>query len=370
MKQVDLFLEKHKLRASDIDTEKLMADFSGEMMAGLEGRESSLAMIPTYIEAENSFLTDIPALAIDAGGTNFRTALISVSRDGTIETGNVAHHRMPGLEKETSAREFFGIMAGYIRPLAEKSERIGFCFSYPTEIFPDRDGRLIHMTKEIKAPEVVGKRIGKNLLEMLGTPGKKLVLLNDTVATLMAGKSLSFNRSYGSFIGFILGTGTNTAYIEKNINILKNKNLDPTRSQIINIESGNFNKPPRSDLDLAFDNMTSDPGRYSFEKMFSGRYFGGLCLTVLKAASGEGVFSKQASLRIKSLTDLSTNDTNNFTLSQGNEKNILSECFMDSRDINNGIRIMDTLIERAAMLVAANLAAVVLKTGKGMSAEK
>ena len=35
-------------------------------------------------------------------------------------------------------------------------------------------------------------------------------------------------------IGFILGTGTNTAYVERNSNITKLKNLDPAGSMIIN----------------------------------------------------------------------------------------------------------------------------------------
>jgi hexokinase len=45
--------------------------------------------------------------------------------------------------------------------LAEKAQGIGFCFSYHTEIFPDKDGRLIQFCKEIKAHEVVGQFIGK-----------------------------------------------------------------------------------------------------------------------------------------------------------------------------------------------------------------
>ena len=46
------------------------------MISGLEGREGALRMIPTYIEAENDFLTDTPVLAIDAGGTNFRALIV------------------------------------------------------------------------------------------------------------------------------------------------------------------------------------------------------------------------------------------------------------------------------------------------------
>jgi hexokinase len=327
-------------------------------------------MIPTYFEAENEFLTNVPVVAIDAGGTNFRTSLIRFSDSGELESDEIANYRMPGLEGEVSGKEFFETIAGYIRPLTDKADRIGFCFSYATEINPDRDGRLLYFCKEVQAPEVVGKLIGKTLLETLGTPEKKIVLLNDTVATLLAGKSAAFGKSYDSFIGFILGTGSNTCYIEQNINILKNKNLRAGGSQIINIESGNFSRAPRTDLDLKFDNTTGDPGRYSFEKMFSGGYFGGICLTVLKAAAYEGVFTRQAAEKITMINELSTGETNSFEINMSQPDNILSSCFAEKQDAENCHYIIDSLIDRAAKMVASNLAAVVLKTGKGRTPER
>ena len=106
-----------------------------------------------------------------------------------------------------------------------------------------------------------------------------------------------FGRKYDSFIGYILGTGTNTCYIESNSNILKIKSLDQAKSQIINIESGAFVKVPQSDIDIEFDNTTVNPGDYKFEKMFAGGYFGGLCLTALKSAAREGVFTGSCDIR-------------------------------------------------------------------------
>jgi hexokinase len=366
MKSPELFLKEHNLRASDIDIGKLVAVFTRDMDDGLEGKENSLSMIPTFIEAENNFLTDTPVLAIDAGGTNFRAARVRFDRTGKIETGEIASYPMPGLEKEISSQEFFSIISGYIRPIVSDTRRIGFCFSYPTEILPSGDGRLIQFCKEVQAPEVVGQLIGKSLLETLGTPEKHIVILNDTVATLLAGKSATLKNSYDSFIGYILGTGTNSCYIESNSKILKNKNLAQNKSQIINIESGNFGKAPRTDLDILFDNSTLNPGNYTFEKMFSGGYFGGLCLFVLKQAAREGVFSQSATERINSVYDLSSNDANNFSHDPGSDKNVLRQCFWDFHDMEKSLCIIDTLIDRAAKLVAANLAAVVLKTGKGL----
>jgi hexokinase len=200
--------------------------------------------------------------------------------------------------------------------------------------------------------------------------GKHIVLLNDTVATLLAGKSASPGKVYDSYIGFILGTGTNTCYIEKNSAIIKNPALNLSKSQIINIESGNFGLAPLSDLDLAFDQTTDNPGNYTFEKMFSGGYFGGLCLSTLKIACGDGIFSSSTSMKILSMNQLSSEDVNKYISRQESDRGPLCDMIENNEDEHKCIRIIECLVERAAKLVAANLSAVVLKTGKGRSADR
>lgn len=369
MKEVRAFLEGHKLLPEYTDIHQFVNLFTSEMLKGLEGRDSSLRMIPTYIEADNQYATGMPVLAIDAGGTNFRAALIKVSSNGELEIGNIVSSRMPGIDGEISKSEFFNTIAGYIRDIAIHCERIGFCFSYATEILPSKDGILLQFCKEVEAPEVVGQLIGKNLLNALDMSEKQIVLLNDTVATLLAGKSASSTKKYDSFIGYILGTGSNTCYIEKNSNILKKEELDSGGSQIVNIESGNFGLAPRSDLDISFNNTTNNPAIYTFEKMFSGAYFGGLSLHVLKAAAKEGVFSEKSASCILSLTELSSEEVNDYVSKSGYDRGPLFYCIKDDTDALRAAEIINNLIERASKLVAATIAAVILKTDKGKSSD-
>ncbi|HUX97005.1 MAG TPA: hypothetical protein VMV47_14815 [Bacteroidales bacterium] len=370
MNSAEQFLSNHKLRSFDVDMDDLVRVFTEDMLSGLEGSDEGMRMIPTYIEADNDFVTDTPVLAIDAGGTNFRASIITISGSDGVNISDTVNYGMPGLDGEISSRKFFTTIADYIRPLVDKVNRIGFCFSYPTEILPDKDGRLIQFCKEVQAPEVHGQLIGRNLLEALGTPSKKIVILNDTVATLLSGKSASVGKTYDSFIGYILGTGTNTCYIERNCNILKNTSLDQKASQIINIESGDFGRPPRTDLDMLFDKTTANPGSYKFEKMFSGGYFGGLTLFVLKAAAREGVFLENTATRISNISELSTSMANSYVSMQIQPGNILVDSLRDCMDADNCRFIINTLIDRAAKLVAASMSAVVLKCEKGKSPEK
>ncbi len=370
MKDINFFLKEHGIRAADIDIQNFVDIITAEMVNGLQGPESSLRMIPTYIEADNQFLREIPVLAIDAGGTNFRAAIIRFNKQGSLEISDIINKRMPGIDGEISKDEFFETIAGYVRPLAERCERIGFCFSYPSEILPDKDGILLQFCKEVQAPGVVGELIGKNLLNALKMNDKQVVLLNDTVATLLAGKSASVGKNFDSFIGFILGTGTNTCYIEGNANITKKCGLDLRKSQIINIESGNFGKAKQTDIDTLFDNTTVNPGDYTFEKMISGGYIGSLCLVALKKAAEEDMFSAKTSVGIKTLKELSTEEINLYLSNSGSDRGSLLKYIKSKNDEESCVIIVESIIERAAKLVAAIIAAVLLKTGKGKSPDR
>jgi hexokinase len=234
------------------------------------------------------------------------------------------------------------------------------------EILPDRDGRLLRFTKEIRAPEVEGTMVGAGLREALaraGVRGKRTaVLLNDTTATLLAGRSaVEDPRQYDGYVGYILGTGTNAAYVETSIP--KAPGAPP---QIVVLESGGFAIRGRGDLDEAFDRTTNDPGRYTCEKMHSGAYLGGLALVVLKAAAREGLFSAVAARGLDALPALAAKDLSAFLHRPFDAAGRLAGAAgADGSDLERAYLVLDALVARAALLAAGVLAAVVLKSGRG-----
>ena len=345
MTKAEQFLKAHKMTAADYNINELVSRFLTEMENGLAGKESSLMMLPTYIEAEGEVKANEPVIAIDAGGTNFRAAKVYFDENLKLITENIQLNKMPAVDKELSKKEFFDTFAKYMEDYKTVSDKIGFCFSYAAEIFPSKDGKLIEWSKEVKAPEVVGEMIGEQLLAAMGTPEKQLVLMNDTVSTLLAGKAATAGKVYDTYLGFILGTGTNTSYIETNKNITKTPDLDLNKSQIINIESGNFGGILRSEIDIYFDNQTEDPGRYPFEKMFSGGYFGGLCATTLKFAANEGLFSEKTKSNIKNLNEISSEEVNKFVCGIELNKNILAAAFSGDEDKATATGIINGLID-------------------------
>jgi hexokinase len=362
------FLKDNGLHVDQIDPDAVLDDFLAEMELGLVGENSSLAMIPTFISIDKPVPLLTPVIALDAGGTNLRVAAVMFDGDGNPMIDNLAKHKMPGSVGKLSKNEFFEKFVEFIMPFADKAESVGFCFSYPAEISPDRDGRLLSWTKEIQAPEVVGEFIGKSIFDRLEQKGykRKFSFLNDTVATLLAGKSIDSSQKYSTYMGFILGTGTNTAYVELNRNITKRQNLDPRGSQAINTESGNFSKCPRGPVDVEFDMSTENRGQYMFEKMISGAYLGGLCLLALKKAAVHNLFSQVGKHWVESRKELSTVEVDAILRDPSRGFN-LGTAEMSAEDSELVRHLCSAICQRAALLAAINLSAAIIKSEGGRS---
>jgi hexokinase len=353
----------------DVDFNKNVKAFLAEMQRGLAGKKSTLDMIPTYIEVGADVPVNKRVIVADAGGTNFRVATVCFDNDKKPVIENLQLFKMPGVQHEISKDEFFKIMAGYLKDIAGASANIGFCFSYAVEMFPNKDGRLIRFSKEVKAKEVEGELICENLNRAIAAMGvskdKHIVLLNDTVATLLAGVGHK-NKTFGSYVGFILGTGTNTCYIEKNNNIKKAKDLGSLKSQIINTESGNFGNCQRGKIDALFDKSTVNPGIHKFEKMISGAYLGPVCLWTIHKACNDGLLTETVADAIRRIPELDTKDMNDFMLYPYGDNPLSNACKQgNTDDVLTLYYIADRLTERAAKLTAINLSAMAIKSEQG-----
>ena len=363
------FLHSYQMDFLDVDFEDDLEKFLDEMNRGLAGEPSSLEMIPTFLETIDEIPLNQRVIVADAGGTNFRVATVYFDDNKNAVIENLQKFSMPAIDCELSSKAFFEAMAGYFRDVITATDKIGFCFSYPVEILPNKDGRVIRFAKEIKAPEVVGQLVSENLNGAFGEMGldsaKHIVLLNDTVATLLAGVGYQ-NRDFDGYIGFILGTGTNCCYVESNANITKRKDLTPGQSQIINTESGGMGKSHRGKIDLAYDASTTNPGVHVFEKMISGAYLGAFYLLTIQQVCTDSLLSDAAADAVSQIAELTTKDMNDFMLYPYGGNPLAQACSKgDEKDVKLLYIIADRLIERAAKFTAINLSAMALKTGRG-----
>jgi hexokinase len=240
---------------------------------------------------------------------------------------------------------------------------------------------LLGFSKEVDAPDVIGKAIGAGLRGALKKRGvavpERIALLNDTVATLLSGLAEipadggtrkgpdTYGVEGGPVIGFILGTGMNVAYPETRIPKIGFDS--PDAPQIVVCETGSFRTRYTGRLDEEFDSTLKNPGQYTFEKTMAGAYLGPLTLHMLKKAVSDGILAFRRSEDILAMDSLQTKDLNAFMHAPLTGEGPIASLFQkDERDALSSLVFLTSIItERAALFAAAAVAAAVERTGAG-----
>lgn len=352
-------MARHGMSAERIDLDQCTKAIYGQMCEGLIKQVDTMPMIPTYLRGDSDVPKNRKAAVIDAGGTNFRTALVSFDESGAV-VERLERHEMPGLREPAEWADFISHTAQSILPLMDEAEAIGFSFSYAAEATPEKDGRVIGITKQVDIRNAAGRLIGADLmleLKRLGVPEKKVIVLNDTPATLLGGTASLKKSDYSGFIGLVAGTGANTCCMveEKRIEKL---GFCGSEKMMVNLESGYYCGFPRGDFDLEMDSNLPDTGLCTSEKMSSGRYLGELCLYTLRAAAKEGVFTQKTVDFIAGLQFLETPTANKWG-SGKLPKGIIGD------DAVNMVYIINEIFNISARCIACTLCGIIMLTGDG-----
>ena len=270
-----------------LTTEELKAiatNLQVKIEEGLKKDGMEISCIPTHINPQKD-IRDGKVLVLDWGGTNFRAAIVEFKngKASVIETKKkLLSAEVTAGFKQDDLHEAMATAIGELSSLDSSVTRIGYCFSYPAASRLNGDAILLRWTKNIDIPDMIEKPVGESLVKYLNTHKKintqfeEIKVVNDTVACLFAGLS---ETGYDSYMGLIVGTGTNMAslmHLDK-IEKLNNKN---TGLIPVNLESGNFQPPHLTVIDGLVDAMSNNRGQQKFEKAISGGYLGEIFKTV------------------------------------------------------------------------------------------
>jgi hexokinase len=262
-----------------LELKKIADALEGKIGGGLKKDKMEIRAIPTHISPKDD-IPDGRVLALDWGGTNFRAAIVEY-KNGQPSIAEKPVKRLldaattAGFKRDDLFREMAETI-GELRTLNSSVTRIGFCFSYPTASRLNGDAILLEWTKDMDIPDMIGEPVGEHFVKYLNSHKKinthftDIRVINDTVACLFAGLK---EKGYDSYIGLIVGTGTNMACLMPLGKIAKlgsdSHNVIP-----VNLESGNFNPPFLTVIDGLVDAVSDNKGKQRFEKAISGGYIG------------------------------------------------------------------------------------------------
>ena len=251
---------------------------------GLKKDGMEILDIPTHITPKKD-ISDGKVLALDWGGTNFRAAIVEFKngKPSVIESKkkSISAKETAGFKRDDLHNEMASLICE-LETLDESVTQIGFCFSYPAASRLNGDAILLRWTKGIDIPDMIEEPVGETLMKYLNnyknirTNFTNIKVINDTVACLFAGLS---ETGYDSYMGLIVGTGTNMASL---MQLDKIEKLNSKEEGIIpiNLESGNFKPPHLTVVDGLVDVMSNNKGSQLFEKAISGGYMGEAFKTV------------------------------------------------------------------------------------------
>ena len=358
---VEKFLQKHNQSTNNIDIDQMIALVTEEMRQGLRQNDGTIPMIPTYLQnIDRNKIKPGKRLLIDAGGTNFRSAVGYFDENGNVQIESLQKTKMPASDEFMTKEQFYNKIATNVSYLVDDCVDVGFCFSYQVDMQSNMDGRVVMFSKEVKAPEVVGTFVGAETLSSIkqfSQTERKIVILNDTVATLLGGMAIS-QKQYSAYVGYIFGTGTNLCYIEDTQNITKVQGL-PHGKMLVNTEMGSCASFTQGDFDKIVANTTAEPTKQLFEKMSSGKYLADIIAQAFTFGANEGLFEQELNLVPFELKDVSA-----FLCG---EHNFVYNIFANDADRAKAREICLNLIDRSAKMGAIMNATAVLLSCKDKS---
>ncbi|KAI9208095.1 uncharacterized protein BJ171DRAFT_455335 [Polychytrium aggregatum] len=391
-------VDMDKLRRSNIDitlarlenefgipSQRLQAivkSFANELKKGLADDNQMFLQIPSFVSNRPTGTELGSYLALDLGGTNFRVCEVLLEGQGRVR---IRQKKYPLTEelKSGSGKQLFDFFAVKVAEFLDEhglprdiKTTLGFTFSFPVTQTGINQGALCFWNKGFSCEGVVGHDVCELLQSALTRQGLNITvsaLVNDTVGTLVA-HAYTDPQTY---VGIILGTGTNAAYVERVENITKwNGPIPPNGEMIMNTEWGGFNEPAVLNItkyDKTIDRASANPGIQVFEKLISGMYLGEITRQVIVDLISTGeLFRGQSSPAINKgysfETAFMSRIERDHTLELADTKAVLEDLLkvpattIDDRRIVK--RICELVGTRAARLSAAATAAIITKINK------
>lgn len=230
-------------------------NFVSELQNGVDGTTSSLPFIKhtlasnTLVELGEVFQTLV------IGGSFYQKALMK-RVNGNIQILEYSQGEQPPFLKEQDLLSFIE------QHLDPNVKTVAVNFAYPLKPVTRGDivdGVLVSGSKENTFDGLVGKTLGETIEQYFKEKHNRelrVAAANDTICLLLSGL---IHHGWDNLAAGIVGTGLNFAIF-----------LDKTN--VVNLESANFNKFPQTESGRDIDSKSVEPGGAVYEKEVSGAY--------------------------------------------------------------------------------------------------
>ncbi|KAI9005848.1 hexokinase-domain-containing protein [Phycomyces nitens] len=286
--QCDALEELHQqFRLPTAELKKMSNYLVEEMRDGLKTHNATVPMLPSFIKHHPTGQEQGEYLALELSGSYVRTFLVHLHGKGRITTRQQKYRITDNLKKGsiTNLIDFlarcvdsFLIFVG--KQDIEEPLALGFSISFPLNQTAINQASVRRWTKDFEITGADDKNLSDLLQESLKK--RKVPVVVKAVLNGTAGCLLAHNyRSLDTLLACTVSTGTNAAYWEKTVKVVKYdiKGAKEDDEMIMDTEWGSFGDShphylPRTFYDNTVNRESINPGIHLFEKMISGLYLG------------------------------------------------------------------------------------------------
>lgn len=362
--QVLSFLGRCGMAPEDIDFRTMTNLFLGQMRIGLYGGSTSIPMRPTYLTPSGSLPLNKPIAVAELSELEIRTALVTLTENGPVITPGDSFP-MPSAECPFPFEDLMFAFATLLEPLLQNSNSIALCFPFPMEKTESGDFTMLRPPPSIRMTDWQGKGLCTSLSQELASRGitDKLILPIHTVSAVLL-NGIAMQKNENRYLSLTWGHGVNCGFSAPKSSILKLKNGE-NELMLLECGSGGFTGVPFGVIDLSMDRDSQFPGEDLLDKMVSTETLGDLYrFTMIKAVEAE-LLTFMCGREFLSLHKLNLTTLLQFLADSGGDNLLANFCRHNETDKFVALSVGKAVLKRAAHLICANLAAILLLTGAG-----
>ena len=228
--------------------------FVQEIQDASRGKESSVSFLRHTIPQTSPLKDGETFQVMTIGGSVFKTALVKKQRNTTIVLSE-DDDAIPTFNSDQIFIEFI------VKHLVPTITYLSLNLAYPLDpVFRNNllDGIFVRGGKEHRFDGLIGKKVGETIEDFVFSRLKRKVwvtVANDTVCLFI---SEATTQTWDTTVAGIIGTGTNYAI--------------GMNGQVINLQSGSFNKIPQTPSGKIIDQESINPGKGMTDKEIAGAY--------------------------------------------------------------------------------------------------
>ena len=361
--QLNNLLRANSMTPDTLHGPTLAQLFLSQMRISLYGGQASIPMLPTFLKPVGTLAEGKPVVVALVDDQQVQVCRVTFA-GGQAQITEENQFPVPGREYPAPLGDLIYAVAELSQPLLEQAAAFALCLPFPVDFDGKGDGVIRRFPGSMTVSDFAGKPVLAALraeLASRGVPCPPMVMVPWADAVLLAAGVQQPGQ--GRYLGLHWGSALDVGFVAPGSIVLRWPGIPGG----LTLFAGGFSAAqcvPFGLVDFSKDRDCYGPGLDLYEKMASTDYLGEIYRLVMIKAAERKLLSFGCSRDVLSMTYLDLPTLVDF-LADPNKGGTLAHFCREPEDREVGVTVGQAVLDRAARLVCANLAAVLAFVGGG-----